>query len=106
MREGIYQRHIIRQLEIMFPGCIILKNDAAYRQGIPDLLILFNDRWAALEVKTSAQAPFQPNQEYYVDRLRSMSYASFIYPAIEEDVLYALQHALGLSRSTRVPQRQ
>lgn len=94
MLESKYQALLIKKLEYLFEGCVILKNDANYRQGFPDLLILFNNNWAALEVKQSARASHQPNQDYYVDILNIMSFAAFIYPENEEDVLNELQHAL------------
>jgi hypothetical protein len=97
MRESTYQTKLIKKLEFFFPGCVILKNDPTYIQGIPDLLILFNDRWAALEVKISEQAAVQPNQLYWIDYLMNMSYAAFICPNSEERVLHELQHALGTS---------
>lgn len=94
MLESQYQAKLIKKLEAMFEGCVILKNDANYRQGFPDLLILFNQNWAALEVKKNRTASHQPNQDYYVDILDSMSFAAFIYPENEEEVLDAIQHAL------------
>lgn len=94
MRESDYQSDLIQTLREIYPGCIILKNDDGYLQGIPDLLLLVGDRWAALEVKASRTAPEQPNQEYYIREMDEMSFAAFIYPEIEEDVLYALQQAL------------
>lgn len=94
MLESAYQAQLIKELYNMFPGCIILKNDTDYRQGIPDLLILYGDRWAALEVKSSEDGPYQPNQEYYISEMNEMSFAAFIYPENEEEVLDALQQAL------------
>lgn len=94
MLERDYQSRLIRRLRQRFPGCIILKNDTDYLQGIPDLLILYNDRWAALEVKPSTNAPVQPNQEYYIDTMNNMSFAAFVYPDNEREVLDALQQAL------------
>lgn len=94
MLESKYQAQLIKKLEAMFEGCVILKNDPNYRQGFPDLLILFNEQWAALEVKQSSKATHQPNQDYYIDRLNYMSFAAFIYPENEREVLDAIQHAL------------
>lgn len=98
MLESKYQSRIINILEQIFPGCIILKNDSGYRQGIPDLLVLWQDRWAFLEVKPRESAPQQPNQEWYVDQAREMSFGAFIYPENEEEVLYDLQQAFRRSR--------
>jgi hypothetical protein len=44
----------------------------------------------------------QPNQEYYIDLLDDMSFASFINPENEEEVLGDLQHAFGVIRETRI----
>lgn len=101
MKENEYQALLIKKIEALLPGCLILKNDANYRQGILDLLILHNDRWAMLEVKASATAPHRPNQDYYVDRFSQMSFAAFVYPENEKEILNALQQALQ-HRRTRV----
>ena len=93
MLESKFQSDLIKELNNIFIGCVILKNDANYIQGFPDLLILFNDRWAVLECKRSKDAPYQPNQEYYLDMLGHMSYASVIYPEIKKEVLDELQRA-------------
>lgn len=98
MREGRYQGELIERLERMFPGCVVIKNDALYCQGIPDLTIFYMDRWAMLEVKTSQNAPEQPNQRYWVDLFNDMSYASFIYPENEEEVLNDLQLTFRFNR--------
>lgn len=92
--ERDFQSKLIKELKQIFDGCIIMKNDPEYIQGIPDLLILFEDKWAALEVKKSAKASHRPNQDYYVSRMDAMSYARFIYPENKEEVLYELQQAL------------
>lgn len=98
MQERQYQAKLIKKLEKMFSGCMILKNDPTYLQGVPDILILHGDRWAMLEIKIAAHANIQPNQEYYIDRLGQMSYASFINPENEGEVLHELQLALGSGR--------
>ena len=61
--ERDFQTSLIREIKLMFPGCIVLKNDASYIQGIPDLLVLYDDKWASLEVKTSSHAKKQKPAE-------------------------------------------
>jgi len=63
MRENKFQAKLIRELKDIFPGCIVMKSDAGYIQGIPDLLILYRDKWAALECKKCSAASHRPNQE-------------------------------------------
>ena len=91
MLENKFQARLIKRVKDMFPGCIVMKNDSSYMQGIPDLLILHNDKWASLECKKSANAKKQPNQEYYVGRMDEMSFARFISPENEEEVLSDLR---------------
>lgn len=91
MLENKFQANVIRELKNMFPGCIIMKNDADYIQGIPDLTILHNDKWATLECKKDASAKKQPNQEYYVGRMNEMSFSRFICPENKEEVFNELQ---------------
>lgn len=94
MTEAKYQSELIKRLRLLFPDCIILKNDPSYLRGVPDLVIFYRDRYAFLEVKASERAPHQPLQDHYVQRLNEMSFAAFIFPSNEEDVLCALQQAL------------
>ena len=103
MLERDYQPRLIRKLRRQYPGCVILKNDTDYMQGIPDLSIFVRNRWAMLEVKASADADVQPNQEYYVNQLNLMSYASFIYPENERSVLRELQQAFKFGGDARFP---
>ena len=93
--ESKFQAELKKEIKQRLPGCIVIKQDASQIQGIPDLLILHKDRWAALEVKAHAKAHRQPNQEYYVDKLDGMSYAAFIHPGNKEDVLDALYRSFG-----------
>lgn len=95
MKESQFQSQLIKKLKVMFPGCVIMKNDASYSPGIPDLTVLYKDRWAMLEVKASAKAKEQPNQKYYVEQLSELSFAAFIFPENQEEVLNELQHAFG-----------
>lgn len=98
MLESDFQARVQKKLRIMFPGCIIVKVQTGYIQGIPDRLVIWNDRWAFLEFKKSANAEKQPNQEWYVDKLDKMSFAAFIFPENEEEVLRDLQQAFQLRR--------
>jgi len=94
MTEAKYQSELIRKLRLMFPEGIILKNDPGYLQGIPDLVIFYEARYAFLEVKASERARTQPNQDYYIRKINEMSFAAFIHPSNEEEVLCALRRAL------------
>ena len=96
MKESEFQAKLIKKLKAMFPGCIVLKNDAAYIQGFPDLTVYYKNRWATLECKRNAKAHHQPNQEFYVNYLNEMSFSRFIYPENEEEVLRDLQQAFGI----------
>lgn len=94
MLESKFQANLIKEIKSMFPGCIVMKNDSSYIQGIPDLLVLHKDKWASLEVKKSANASKRPNQEYYVGLMNEMSFSRFICPENKEEVLRDLQQAL------------
>ena len=93
MLESEFQNKLIQELKKMFKGCIVTKLDSSHIQGIPDLLILYNNKWATLECKKSVRAKKQPNQEYYVGRMNEMSFSRFICPENKEEVLHDLQQA-------------
>ena len=94
MKESSFQHDLIKRIHERLPGCLVLKNDPTYLQGIPDLLVLYKTRWAALECKRGKNEHRQPNQEYYVSMLNDMSYSSFVYPENREEVLNAMECAL------------
>lgn len=94
-KESQFQAKLIRKLKTIFPGCLVLKNDASYIQGFPDLTVLWKDKWALLECKRESEAHKQPNQQYYIDKGKQMSFAAFICPENEEEVLNDLQRAFG-----------
>ncbi len=87
MLESKFQADLIAELKELFPGCYVLKNDANYIQGFPDLLILWNEHWAALEVKQNPNAHLQPNQMWYIQKLGEMSFAAIINPDNKDCVL-------------------
>ena len=92
MLENEFQSKLIKEIKRRFPGCIVLKNDPTYIQGIPDLIILHNDKWGALECKKNSKASKRPNQEYYIGIKNRISFAKFIYPENKDEVLYDLEH--------------
>lgn len=100
--ERDFQSNLIKEIKERVPGCIVMKNDPNYIQGIPDLLILYKKKWAALECKKSKNAKHRPNQDYYISEMDKMSYAAFVYPENKEEVLDAVQHALRPTRSARI----
>ena len=87
--ESGFQDRLREDLKKLFPGCLIFKMDQI--QGIPDLLVLYKDKWATLEVKRSANAKKQPNQEYYVGMMNDMSFSRFICPENKDEVLSELR---------------
>lgn len=94
-KEATFQKKVVDKLGGMFPGSFIIRNDPQRNQGVPDVLILVEDRWAMLEFKKAPNARRQPNQGYHVNRFNDMSFAAFIHPENEEKVLHDLQSALG-----------
>lgn len=92
MLENKFQANLIKKIKSLYPGCFVMKNDSSYMQGVPDLLILYKDKWATLECKKSANARHQPNQDYYVGKMDEMSFSRFIFPENEEEVLAELKH--------------
>ena len=101
MKENQYQAGLIKRIKDRFPDAIVLKNDPSYKQGIPDLTVLWKDKWAALECKKSEKEHHQPNQDYYVDKMNSMSFSSFIFPENEQEVLNAMEQSFQGSTRRR-----
>lgn len=97
-KENKFQSALIKELKDIFPNCMVLKNDPNYCQGIPDLLVLYKDKWAMLECKRTSSSSHRPNQEYYIQKLGEMSYASFISPDNKDEVIHELQQAFELRR--------
>lgn len=97
-KESDFKTSLINKIEKRLPGAMVFHLDAGECQGIPDLLVIYKDRWAALEGKDERKASQRPNQEYYVNLMNEMSYASFVYPENEEEVLNELQQALQSDR--------
>lgn len=102
MLENTFKTGLVKELKSRFPGCIVLHTDPNEIQGIPDLVILYEDTWAALEGKKSSRASHRPNQDYYVEKMNGMSYAAFIYPENKEEILNELERSFQARRSARL----
>lgn len=101
--ERDYQHYLIKKIEDeVIPGCIVLKNNANLRTGIPDLVVFFKRRYAMLEVKPYWNAALQPNQDWYIDLFDHWSFGAFIFPENEEEVLRELQSTLQPRRKALV----
>ena len=85
--ESRFQRNLIKEIRSLFFEAVVMKLDARYKQGVPDLLILYKDKWATLECKKSADAEHRPNQDLYVKKMNSMSFSRFVYPENKEEVI-------------------
>lgn len=95
MKENRFQSSLVKEIKDRYPGSVVLKNDADYLQGIPDILVLHGDKWAALECKKDAKAAKRPNQDYYVSMMDGMSFARFIFPENREEVMKELDEFIG-----------
>jgi hypothetical protein len=102
MLERRFQPKLIKDIKARFPGCVVLKNDPNYKRGIPDLTILYKDKWAWLETKRSRNASHRQLQDYYIEKGNRMSFARFVNPENKTEVLNELQQAFQPRRKTRV----
>lgn len=89
--ESKFQKELMTEIQNLYPGCVILKNDPNYIQGFPDWTIFYKNKWAVLEAKRDKNARKQPNQDYYVNRLNDMSFSRFVYPENKDEVLRELE---------------
>lgn len=88
--ESGFQDRLIDILKKRFPYCLTFKID---KQGFPDLIVLYRDKWAALECKRYKSAHHQPNQDYWVSVMNTMSFAAFVYPENLQEVLDELERS-------------
>lgn len=93
-KEGDYQKDIIDRIKEALPGAIVMKNDSSYIQGIPDLSVIYGNKYAMLEVKKSQYDYLhnqQANQEDYIHKFRDWgAFSFFIYPEVDQDVFNEL----------------
>ena len=98
MLENEFKTKLAKEIKELFPGAIVTHLDPNEIQGIPDLLVLYKDKWATLEGKKSEKelGNPRPNQPYYVNKMNEMSFSRFVYPENKEEVLNDLQRAFGI----------
>ena len=73
----------------------IIKMNPLQCQGASDLIILVGDKNARVEVKASKDSSHRPNQDLYIDMYKQQTYASFVYPENEEQVISELHAHFG-----------
>lgn len=105
MAESKFKTNLIKEIKDRFPGAMVFHLDPNELQGVPDLLILYNNKWATLEGKDYEDAPHRPNQDYYVDLMDRMSFSAFIYPENKEEILNELQQTFKPCRTARFSRR-
>lgn len=93
--EATFKTDLIKEIKQRLPGSYVFHLDSSERQGVPDLLVIYQDRWAMLEGKKHSKASYQKNQHYYVDLFNKMSFARSIYPENREEVLDELERSLS-----------
>jgi hypothetical protein len=94
--EGRFKEKLIKDIEKEFPGCIVTKLEADYKNGIPDVLILHKNKWASLECKkdkneVTKERPNKLAQDHYVSTMDNMSFSRYVYPENKKEVLNELK---------------
>ena len=64
MLENNFQAKLKKELKKRFAGCLVIKLDSADNKGIPDLLILYKNKWDSIECKKYRFENNRHNQEY------------------------------------------
>ena len=94
-----FKLKLFHHLNISFPFHFLNKHDSGHIQGIPDLSVDIGPYSYHLEVKRSANAPYRPNQEYYLEKYNSMGgWARTIYPETKEEVLNEMEQTSRIRR--------
>ena len=101
--ERDFQKNLIKEIKERIPNAIVKKNDPKYIQGIPDISIDVRPYSFHLECKKSANAPYQPNQEYYLQAYNDNGgWARTIYPENKGAILDEMEQSLRARRKTRI----
>ena len=103
--EGKFKTKLKQEIMERLPGSMVFYLNPNDIPGIPDLEVLYQDRWAVLEAKNSEAEYYRDlkrdeklAQQYYVDKMNKMSFAAFIFPENKEELLNAMETALRSSR--------
>lgn len=95
--EKDFQSSLKKELKNTFPGSMVFKLDPGTNpsipSGTPDLLVLYKDKWAALECKRSKNEAkrIKKRQKYKVEQMDEMSFSRVIFPENKEEVMNDLQ---------------
>lgn len=103
-KESEFQSNVVNEIKTRLPGAIVIKNDAGYLQGYPDLSVHYNGMVAILEAKRHEQSSKRPNQEYYISKANADGgFGRFINQENKDVVLDELERTFKTSRVTRIP---
>lgn len=94
MTENKYQADLVKEIRSWGDDFFVFPMDGSVYQGFQDILILYKDTYAVLEVKVAEDSEHQPNQDWYVQYFAQYVFSSFIWPEIEQEVLHDLQSTL------------
>lgn len=78
MLESEVQKQFIDWVYNAFPEAIVMKNDASYLLGVPDLTIIVRSRWAFIETKKCSNSHKQPLQEDYIQYADTWAFGAFV----------------------------
>lgn len=95
MLESKFKTKLIKEIKVRLPGSFVFHLDPSEMQGVPDLIVLYKDKWAVLEGKRKSKATHQPNQDFYVWLFNEMSFARIIFPENAKEVLDEMERALS-----------
>lgn len=95
MLESKFKTKLIKEIKVRLPGSFVFHLDPSERQGVPDLIVLYRNKWAVLEGKKNSKATHRPNQDIYVRLFDDMSFARIIFPENAKEVLDEMERALS-----------
>lgn len=95
MLESKFKTRLRNRIEKEFPGAIVMHTNPVERRGAPDLVVLYKDKWVALEGKQESKSSHRPLQDYRVEEWNKLSFARFVEPSNEQDVIDDMHAYLG-----------